>query len=941
MKKLHNGARLAVLSLSVLTCTTAAAQVEGSALDYMLQHPSVAKSFGSKSFGDHLFLDAGASLNAMGSKDLKFGAATEAHVGDWVTPEHGWRVGLSTGVYNTRGVKAKFADFSIDYLMNISAIAHRTYDEPKRFEVYGVAGVDLAYSRNDGHSERGLGFHLGLRGQYALSPYTYAYVEPRMSLLPDGISQVETWHNRRPAAQVAVGLGYRLAPWAGYPRLHTDTVSHRAWNDGLFVSLAAGPSFILTRAKSEWADHAGAKAAVSVGKWFTPIHGLRLTGDVAYYKQAEATKVKAIGAQLEYMVNLHNVFGGIDPSRRWWVNGLVGGSINSSTMDQGHETSYGLSLALQGNVKLSRSVDLFLEPRVDAMSEDYAAATTTVGSWDVLPSLLLGVSYTYHTARPLPDAESFAAPFVQKSWHDHTFVEMALGANMPIIRKSVSNPLNYLRPQGYVGVGKWFTAIHGARLWAQAAQTEWSDQPTQRTKHMEAGMDYLFNVSNALFGYNPERSTELSAGLGFNLSSRQEHSGLAFGLDFSVRGTWHATPLLALFVEPKLQGYGNHYLPTSLSRTDIDLIASAVAGVQFNLVGYDYAATRRVLEESGDALPMRISAAGGVGNSAKHLRDGSTYGPVGRLSFEKWYTPLSAWRVNLQGFSNKSSFGKYAVLSAGADYMTDLTAQTYGYDPDRVLTLTAYVGANLGVDYTPDDTRFAPDLHFGGQAAVRLTNVVRLFLEPQLAYRLSSRFKDVRLSRWMPQLLLGLDYTLQRNGRLADVPRSERSHFVSLGVGTGVFTGNFTSIHPAGRKLTMVGEVGYGQWLTAVHGWQAALSNTVAQRRGSGSENITSIKANYAMNLRTALTGEASETKLLQLTGFAGVSANISSLKGRSARVAPGLQAALQVGFRLSPSFDLYLQPEAAVFSKTIGGEHNQHPADGELRLTLGTRYNF
>lgn len=938
--KLNKLSRCLSLSLCALAIPYASAQVPGSALDYMLQRPRVTKTYDHKSFGDRLFLEAGAGVNVVGSRNPKPGVLVGGALGDWVTPEHGWRLGLESGVWSATGIKTKYADLALDYLMNITAIAQRTYPEPPRFEVMGVAGINMAYSRYNGHEANGMGFHLGLRGQYAFSPYTYIYVEPRAGVVNDGVLQNYNWRGVRPVASVALGLGYRLAPWANLPAKRPDNVDHyTTFGDGIFLSLMGGPSFLANTHPTTWPDYVGGRVAVSVGKWFNASNGLRLSVNTTLLKQNTSSKARTLGGQVEYVANLHEMFGGYNPYRYWWVNGLVGGSFNVSSAHQGHHTTFGASAGLQGNVRLGRAMTLFLEPRVDAYQGDYAPNATTVSRLDLVPSLLLGTTYTYNShlqRRNKVEVE----PFEQNSWHDHTFVEMGLGGNIPFTRAGVTHPDQYVRPGAYAAVGKWFAPLHGLRLWAQVSQTEYNHDPARRFKHSEMGADYLFNFSNAIFGYNPYRKTELTGAAGLNLSARQHVSGLQLGADVSLRGSWYPNQFVGLFIEPRLQGYGHRYMPTSLGNTRVDLIASAMAGLQFNLRGYDHAAGQQAVEDHG-GLPARLSLSAGIGTPANNLRTKSYYAPIARVAYESWFTPLSAWRVNAQGSLSRNGGRRLATGTVGLDYLTDLTAQTYGYDPDRALSINALAGMNLGVDYGSQKIRFAADAHFGGQMAVRIAPQTRIFVEPQLAYRLGKRFEGERLGRWMPQVSLGIDYAMTRGGKPSEVATSDRRHFVTMSVGTGAYSGNFTSVHPVGHKFTFVSSATYGQWETGVHGWQVGLSNTLAQRPGKGNENITSVRADYALNMRAAVTGEQTDDKLFQLTGLVGASLNFSSRTGRSAQVVPGAQAAVQLGWRVTPGVELFAQPEAVMYTKYIQPGGSSHPVDGEARMMIGTKFRF
>lgn len=227
---------------------TANAQIEGSALNYMLQRPRVAKKWKQKTYFDHLFVDAGLGTNIMGTRHPEFGLTADFNIGDWFTPEHGARININGGKWSTRGLKAKYLDLSLDYLLNITAIAQPgTYYETKRFEVYGIAGFDLATSNHNNVTKYGMGIHIGLRGQYALSDNFYTYLESRYGLMEDQISQQKTWHGYRPFTTLTMGLGYRL-PFVRKNYEDPELGKHSIW-DGIFVGGMVGPATLPTLTK--------------------------------------------------------------------------------------------------------------------------------------------------------------------------------------------------------------------------------------------------------------------------------------------------------------------------------------------------------------------------------------------------------------------------------------------------------------------------------------------------------------------------------------------------------------------------------------------------------------------------------------------------------------------------------------------------------------------
>lgn len=177
------------------------------------------------------------------------------------------------------------------------------------------------------------------------------------------------------------------------------------------------------------------------------------------------------------------------------------------------------------------------------------------------------------------------------------------------------------------------------------------------------------------------------------------------------------------------------------------------------------------------------------------------------------------------------------------------------------------------------------------------------------------------------------------NTQLSDKPSTP--NFVSVGIGTGVYTGNFNTAGGA-QRYTFIADASFGHWFNHASGVHAGISNSVVQHwHKRHNQNLTAIHADYMLNIKSAVTGEPTEDQLFQLTGLAGVQMGISSESGRKTRLAPALNGAIQAGMRLSPSIEIYLEPSATIYTKKIEAAHSEHPADGELRLSIGTKLHF
>ena len=121
------------------------------ALDYVLQRPAPAEKFPQKRFGDRLFISAEAgpdwmrtNANLTGASLSDAGYRMGLTIGDWITPVHGWRLGISGGRHHgVKDTRPFFAGLSLDYMMNLSALLRK--DNPsRRFELIGMNGSSRA-----------------------------------------------------------------------------------------------------------------------------------------------------------------------------------------------------------------------------------------------------------------------------------------------------------------------------------------------------------------------------------------------------------------------------------------------------------------------------------------------------------------------------------------------------------------------------------------------------------------------------------------------------------------------------------------------------------------------------------------------------------------------------------------------------------------------------
>lgn len=924
--------RICALGLWAIGMMPAMAQLPESALDHLLQRPVKPKRFENKTFGDHLFLEGGIGTRFQVKRTPSPRFSGNIAFGDWVTPEHGWRFGASLGQMHAKGQNMSLASWSADYFLNLNALsAWNEYPTRKRFEVYGVAGLDLLATKLNGDRELGLGAHLGLHGQLNLSPLTYFYVEPQLGVARDNVMQDRTFHKYRFTANVQAGFGYSLNKYA--TRSGGDDYKS-SFLDNTFISFYGGPAAFIFDDAHNLKQGIGMRGGVALGKHFTPLHAVRLSMYGGAHRQAGMTRLSVSGLQADYMLNVHNLFGGYKPDRPFWLNAVAGlGCYVSSNENEIHRAVFGFGAGLQGNVRLNDRLSLYLEPRIDGYRSPYSPDFSATDRWDALASLMAGITYHYNSALP---EKGEVTDFSLSPWQSHLFFDLAGGATAYGHSNLLRYPKKHLKATTQIGAGIWLSPSSGARVWGSFGQIKpFGNVGT--LKFMAVGADYLWNVTNTVRGYNPDRTREFIAGIGLT-AERPSGLGADFhlGVKASVRRQWNINRSLGLYIEPEIRVFKDDCIPGYESQSGLDVHPSLLAGVQFRMNAQDADTYRQEWGESGTKGYFSFAAGPTVQGIGLH----NHYRPglLTRLSYVQMLSPLNAWRYNLTVYgSSRGRHTPYWAGTAGVDFMTDFTARAFGYDPARVVSLKGFVGADVGMSYQSGMKKnFAADLEAGVQVSFRVSRAVNLYAEPQLAWSLNNLF-TMRMQRPRPAVLFGLDYMIKRRAKVDKDAELDKKNFVTMGGGMGVYSGTL-NLYSRMKKLNFVSDITYGRWLNPTHGVRVGASFTRMSRSRRNGYKLNSYHADYIINFRRAISGV--DDGKVHVTGFLGVNLTTLAQKNHSTRLAPGLQGGVQLGYDVLPALEVFAEPSASMYPKRLV-KGSTHPFEGEVKLMVGTKFKF
>lgn len=468
------------------------------ALDYVLQKPNHNQYFESKSFGDRMFLSAEAGPGWLHNPvrrfyfpetDVKFGISA----GDWVTPVHGWRIGINGGYHHmTPKKRPYFVGLSADYLANLTSLVRG--DNPyRKFEVIGSAGLEYQLLHHDNDNTNLFGMRLGLQFRANLNRSVFVYVEPRGGVYFGNAIDRSSAYRYRVEPSIMFGIGYRC-PSGQARRNASERFISRGFEENMFYELSGGWTDLKSRDghKGLFTDR-NMSARFSVGKWFNSVSALRLTGS---YGKLDYDR-SFIMTDLDWVWNISSAWFGFRRSDLFQLDLSAGvsGIYVSNTAARFYP---GLKVGLQGTFNVTPNWGIFIQPDLHMFGRKFPS---DLDDRKILSSLHVGVRYTVGDYKY--DYESNLATF-RKPESKKSFISAAGG------------PAKYNNGYGLgwaaqLGFGRWFTPMSAWRVTIDAQNFP---ESFFEQRNISLGADYILSLSSALSGYDPDRFFDVSGSVG-------------------------------------------------------------------------------------------------------------------------------------------------------------------------------------------------------------------------------------------------------------------------------------------------------------------------------------------------------------------------------------------------------------------------------------------
>lgn len=717
----------------------------------------------------------------------------------------------------------------------------------------------------------------------------------------------------------------------GYGNEHFQ---NKKFGDRLFITVDGGLTSMHSKNALMRINKPRFQVGISVGDWFTPVHGIRLGVNGGEYGSSTGTP-KYFGFSADYLMNLSSLVRKDNPNRTVEVIGLAGAELQVVRNNGSWSVNPGFRLGVQTRFNVSRSTFLYIEPRIGIYTDNIDGAKSFLG-YDYQASLMVGLGYRLNGGRGYRTESSI--PFHSENFVENLFYGFSAGATTFAYRDA-KHMLTNAGPIGSLFIGKQVSSTSAFRLSASVGYAQ--NFRDRRSKMAMVDLDYLLDIPSLLSGYDPDRLFHTNLGLGAVLSYAHGGYGtpkkLYPGLGVSLQGVFRLNDNLSLFIEPKARFFARSYSENISGRNSRgDILTSLSIGLKYQINGgykskdgtHNYNFN---LEDYLKSKKYFISLGGG---SSLISRRGFEKSVAVSGSLGKWFSPISAWRVGFN-YEDFKDYPRRISLTGSLDYMMSLSSLSAGYDPDRIFDLTALVGVSAGASHKLNEYEFIMGGKVGLQGRFRLSSSIELFIEPDLVLEYAPKSKNLY---GYGRLLAGITYRLGNKDSESSIGKpfdGDKRNFIQIAGGL-----SFNSENVLRSKFNIGGstDISVGRWLSRVSGVRLGVSYDFVPVADFKRFNIGTAHINYMANLTSLFNYDPDNTFHI----IAEVGGGFAWNDNKGSGIGGSAEAGLQFRWNLPSSVDLFLEPTMILWEQRMCNSlrHN-HGFVGNGRVMAGVAFRF
>lgn len=680
--------------------------------------------------------------------------------------------------------------------------------------------------------------------------------------------------------------------------------------DHLFLTFGIGTEGLLRTDGQPF----GPAIHLGVGKWFTPVNGMRLNARLARPNSRPMNsnygRPYTVGLTADYLLNLTNFGWGYNPARRWDISFFAGGGAYVASMKATNELTWAGNTGLIAAMRLNPATSLFIEPRLSIYGDPINHFTTWRG-YDLAAAISAGFTYTMVpiAARHTPSEWS------KGRFTDNSFVELGMGTLMGVNRNREGSLGSALGMSGRIALGKWFNPVNGLRLSLEGTAMPYRGRGDLYLAKI--GADYLLSLDALAYGYDANQRFGINLVAGVELARPIKNAHLVDynwlpGARAGFQGVWQLTSQSSFYIEPLI----------ALNRMNADRNYNTQLQLSAGFIYHRRAAELRSNERFSDKGLLDnlfVSAGAGIQSALFERNSGKIMiQPIAQFGVGKWFTPELGMRLNARAgvlgeMNARNQLRRTKLFGGGVDLLVDLSNLFNGYDPGRAWKLIA-LGGGEGLYNTGEDKGLKPGAYAGLQGVWQANSQFALFIEPRMgAYK--GLVRSGRSYDPVGTLSAGLTYSFRpydRSYNSGEYDTHDRSkYFIYLAGGVASQLNTKLRYYGAGPSF----QAGVGKWHTPLSGWRASVgANVLAEQKGKKYTEYTAARADYLLNLSTLAAGY-SANHLVQVSAIAGLSAG-ASYSNHSLNFVPGAHVGLQTAFRVNDAIQLFVEPSMALLGR-------------------------
>lgn len=916
-------------------------------------------------------------------------------LGRQFTPISGVRLGLDFENLLSSTVHAHPVALSLDYKFALTDFL-MGYNPQRKLGVSAFVGFNFFH--NNKPSRNVIGGQFGLEGTLKATKFLEFFIEPKLRFYGTNTFYQETEFSKlRLIGYVQLGTRYNFKDFS-----KAYSIGKKDFLDGFFISSNAG---VQTQLKSTYSATPGFSTDWAVGKWFSVlgarlsvfaseddrISGFKVGKDE--YGTEERKKQLYIGGRAELMISLADFWAVKDENRKYDINlfggAVVGAARNASAYNEKAMASFkGFSIGTQLKWNITPTLGLFVEPRFQQLYYTYDKSLPSKSSsgrkylssynyMDKMFNIALGLQI---------EGNGFMNYRISKDdFEPHNYILADFGFVAPLQSLSGRRFSDILSFGQTVGFGRNLSALSGIRTTFDVGQYQ------VHKRHfipVTFAADYLFNVTNWVAGYKPDRIFTVEPFLGVNYSlakdainSQGSNRAGVWGIEAGAHLNFKISPNLSLYLEPKNRLYFGKMDPKMLRLSSgISDVMQLSIGAAYNLSKNTTALTSSYFSDVIKTAKKNSFMDGFFASTSLGLQGltnsdfDAKVGLQTEWSVGKWFN-IWGMRLSVFGAENKAKQqfvhhgvtyregdsrptmylgGRVEGMFALADLWT-LSGNRKRFDVN-VMGGWVFGAVRNKSPYNKSATAPIHGYTFSTQLKWNITEHIGLFLEPRFQHLTYSydkvdhqaKHKYLTTTHYKDNLVdfaIGLEFQSKGIGAYRSTKTDVKStYFVMADVGSSVALqpiSNYSISDLFGFQFGLA----VGKRFTSL---SAARVSFDLGKYAVRSTNYTAkhISADYMLNLSNWFAGY-SEKRRVSVEPFVGLNYGMSDYavdkKGNSVSGIWGIQAGVHLGFKINTNWSLYAEPHNRLYyGKLIPGMTTLNGRFTDvMSLKIGAKYNF